>query len=59
MRAGVLRVLGVALVLHGIGTAATASVVQQVPEISPASLSAGLAILAGGVLMLRARRGSK
>ena len=27
-----------------------------VPEISPTSLSAGLAILAGGVLMLRARR---
>ena len=29
------------------------------PEISPDSISAGLALLAGGVLMLRARRGSK
>ena len=28
-----------------------------VPEISPTSISAGLAILAGGVLMFRARRG--
>ena len=28
-----------------------------VPEISPTSLSAGLAVLAGGVLMFRARRG--
>ncbi len=28
-----------------------------VPEISPTSISAGLGILAGGVLMLRARRG--
>ena len=27
-----------------------------VPEISPTSISAGLAILAGGVLMVRARR---
>jgi LPXTG-motif cell wall-anchored protein len=30
-----------------------------VPEISPMSISAGLALLAGGVLMLRARRRSK
>ncbi len=29
------------------------------PEISPMSISAGVALLAGGVLMLRARRGSK
>jgi LPXTG-motif cell wall-anchored protein len=46
----------VAAIVHGLATTATASVVQQVPEISPASISAGLAILAGGVLMLRARR---
>jgi hypothetical protein len=30
-----------------------------VPEIGPGSISAGLALVAGGVLMLRARRGSK
>lgn len=56
MRAGVLRVLGVLAVMHGINGAATASIVSNVPEIGPASISAGLAILAGGVLMLRARR---
>ena len=46
----------VAAVVHGLAVSASASVVQAVPEISPASLSAGLAVLAGGVLMLRARR---
>ena len=56
MRAVVTSGIALALVLHGIATTATASVVQGVPEISPASVSAGLAILAGGVLMLRARR---
>jgi hypothetical protein len=30
-----------------------------VPEITPDSVSAGLALLGAGVLMLRARRGSK
>ena len=30
-----------------------------VPEIGPGSISAGLALLAGGVLMLRARRSKK
>lgn len=35
---------------------AFAGTTVPVPEISPTSLSAGLATLAGGVLMLRARR---
>jgi hypothetical protein len=37
-------------------TAAFASATAGVPEISPGSISAGLALLAGGVIMLRARR---
>jgi len=51
---------GLALVLsvHALGTNALASV-PTVPEISPASLSAGVALLAGGILVLRARRRSK
>ena len=32
------------------------SVAAGVPEISPGSISAGLALLAGGVLVLRTRR---
>ena len=52
---------GLALVLsvHALGTNALASVPTPVPEIGPASLSAGVALLAGGVLLLRARRRSK
>jgi hypothetical protein len=45
-----------ALVLLGTVSHVAASVPAVVPEISPASISAGLAILAGGALMLRARR---
>lgn len=56
MRAAILLALGTLVVLHGVGTTAMASATQVVPEISPASLSGGLAILAGGVLVLRARR---
>jgi LPXTG-motif cell wall-anchored protein len=51
-----LQTLAMGLVLHGFSATLEASSVVQVPEISPASISAGLAILAGGVLMLRARR---
>jgi hypothetical protein len=36
-------------------THAVAGAVVTVPEISPGSLSAGLALLAGGVLLARAR----
>jgi hypothetical protein len=49
-------VLGLALVLHALGTSVIASVAAGVPEINPGSISAAVAILAGGVLMLRARR---
>jgi len=51
---------GLALMLsvHALGTDLFASAVS-VPEISPASLSAGVALLAGGILVLRARRRSK
>ena len=45
-----------ALVLLGTVSHVAAGVPAAVPEISPASISAGLAILAGGALMLRARR---
>jgi hypothetical protein len=45
------------MAVHALGSNALAS--TATPEISPASLSSGLALLAGGVLMLRARRGSK
>jgi hypothetical protein len=52
---------GVALMLsvHALGTDVFASVPQVVPEISPGSISAGIALLAGGILLLRARRRSK
>jgi hypothetical protein len=36
-----------------------ATVTPDVPEISPGSISAGLAVLAAGVLVVRARRRSK
>ena len=48
----------VMLAVHALGSNALASTATA-PEISPTSISAGLALLAGGVLMLRARRGSK
>ena len=63
MRAVVTRWFGagvaLALSVHALGTQAVGSVVTQVPEISPATISGGLALLAGGILMLRARRRSK
>jgi hypothetical protein len=51
--------LALALSVHALGTHAVGSAVTQVPEISPATISGGLALLAGGILMLRARRRSK
>jgi hypothetical protein len=51
--------LAVMLSVHALGTQAFASVTQSVPEISPGSISGGLALLAGGILVLRARRRSK
>ena len=46
--------LGVGFVLAAFATDAFASI-TVVPEISPSSVSAGLALLAGGVLLARAR----
>ena len=49
----------VALVTLALAAAVTDAIAGgpiAVPEISPASLSAGLALLAGGVLLVRARR---
>jgi len=52
-------VVAVMLGVHALGTEALARSVSVVPEISPASLSAGIALLAGGLLVLRSRRRSK
>ena len=49
-------VAAVALMVAATATNAVASVVPTVPEINPASVTAGLGLLAGGVLILRARR---
>lgn len=55
------RWLGAAVALmlsvHALGAVAYASDVT--PEIDPSSIPAALAMVAGGVLLLRARRGSK
>lgn len=48
-------VLSVGVVLAATATDAIAGVTVSVPEINPASVSAGLALLAGGVLLARAR----
>lgn len=52
---------GLMLVVHALSGDALAQPNGHafVPEISPASLSAGIALLAGGVLVLRSRRRSK
>ena len=42
------------LSVHALGTVAYAS--TAVPEIDPSSIPVGLALLTGGVLMMRARR---
>jgi hypothetical protein len=49
-------VLAVSAIALGMAAPASASLAPSVPEINGASLSAGLALLAGGILMLRARR---
>jgi branched-subunit amino acid transport protein AzlD len=50
----------VMLGVHALSSNALASLSPVgAPEISPDSISAGLALVAGGVLMLRALRGSK
>lgn len=52
---------GVALIVVWTATVAplSATIAPDVPEINAGSISAGLALLAGGVLMLRARRSRK
>ena len=54
-----MRKLGYALVAAGLVLTATTNVIagtaNPVPEINPASVSAGLALVAGGVLLVRAR----
>jgi hypothetical protein len=47
--------LSAALLLMA-ATSADASVIVVTPEVDPSTLSVGLALLAGGVLMVRARR---
>ena len=49
--------VAVVLSLHALGTVAYASVAT--PEIDPGSIPMGIALVAGGVLMMRARRGTK
>jgi hypothetical protein len=56
-----MRKIGYLVLVAGLVVAATATTVlagtpSSVPEISPTSLSAGLALLAGGVVLVRARR---
>ena len=52
--------MGLMLAFHALGGEVLAQPNgRAVPEISPASLSAGLALLTGGVLVLRSRRRSK
>ena len=46
------------LSLHALGSVAYASSTVA-PEIDPGSIPMGIALVAGGVLMLRARRGTK
>ena len=55
MRRIVFGVVGVGLSLLASVTDASAGFTVQAPEINPSSLSAGLALLAGGVLLARAR----
>ena len=57
-----LKAVALVLSVHALSTLAVASVpppAPSVPEIGPTMITGGLALLAGGVLMLRARRRSK
>lgn len=58
MRQAILYVAGVTLVLVSIATPSFAGF-TVVPEIDGGSVSTGLGLLAGGVLLLRARFGRK
>jgi len=50
-----MKILGIALLLAGLSSAVMAAV-PAVPEISPASGVAALALLSGGILVIRSRR---
>jgi hypothetical protein len=62
-RAGMTRVarwvLGASLIAQATGAHLLAGVGTATPEIDAGSMSAGLALLAGGVLILRSRRQKK
>jgi hypothetical protein len=51
--------LGLLLIGYSMQGHLLATFVQQAPEIDGSSISSGLALLAGGILMLRARRRSR
>ena len=57
--AGGAYTLGLLLILFSVGSNLLAGTVSAAPEIDAGSISAGLGILAGGILILRARRRSK
>jgi hypothetical protein len=57
--AGVAYSLGLLLIVFSVGRNLLAGIVASVPEIDAGSVSAGLGLLAGGLLILRARRRSK
>jgi hypothetical protein len=51
--------LGLLVIVNALGASLVAGAVPAAPEIDAGSLAAGLGILAGGLLILRARRRSK
>ena len=63
MRSGIRRVCGygcgLLMLVYSIERNLLATVTPVVPEIDAGSISAGLGLLAGGILILRARRRSK
>lgn len=50
------RLAGLIYLMGGFAAVASACAIST-PEISPATAASGLAVLAGGVLIIRARRG--
>jgi hypothetical protein len=57
--AGGAYTLGLLLILFSAGSNLLAGTVSAAPEIDAGSISAGFGLLAGGILILRARRRSK
>ena len=50
------KMIGMAMVFLSVGGAAFARFVDEAPEIDPSSGAAALALLSGGMLVLRSRR---